>query len=183
MNRAGIWIAFFSLLLCAGCSQPPGGADGFKIAFVPNTPGQYGVFSMNSDTTGSKILVADKMAQVRFASWSPDGKRIAFYTIRGQDEDILKKYRMTNEYLLYVMDATGENQKRLLDFPVMDFGWAPDSRRLFFISAYESPDRNSPEVLNGTRHPLAYRVRVRHANRWHEPIARVRTELLCLLVA
>ncbi len=156
MNRARTWIAFFSLLLCAGCSQHPGGSDGFKIAFVPNASGQFGIFSMNSDTTGLKILVADKMAQVRFASWSPDGKRLAFYTIRGQDEDILKKYRMINEYLLYVMKATGENQKRLLDFPVIDFGWAPDSRRLFFISAYESPDRNSPEVLNRTRHPLAY---------------------------
>jgi Tol biopolymer transport system component len=156
VNRAGIWIAFFSFLICAGCSQPPGGVDGFKVAFVPSTPGQYGVFSMNSDTTGSKILVADKMAQVRFASWSPDGKRLAFYNIRRQDEDILKKYRMIDEYLLYVMDATGENQKRLLDFPVIDFGWAPDSRRLFFISAYESPDRNSPEVLNRTMRPLAY---------------------------
>jgi Tol biopolymer transport system component len=156
VNRAGIWIAFFSLLLCAGCSPPPGGADGYKIAFVPSTPGQNGVFSMNSDTTGSKTLVADMMAQVRFASWSPDGKRLAFYSIRGQDEDILKKYRMLNEYLLYVMDATGDNQKRLLDFPVIDFGWAPDSRRLYFISAYESPDRNSPEVLSGTRRPLAY---------------------------
>jgi Tol biopolymer transport system component len=111
---------------------------------------------MNSDTTGSKILVADKMAQVRFASWSPDGKKLAFYNIRVQDEHILKKYRMINEYLLYVMDATGENQKRRLDFPVLDFGWAPDSRRLFVISAYESPDRNSPEVLNGTIRPLAY---------------------------
>ncbi len=156
MNKAGLWIAFLSFLLCAGCSQPPGGSDGYKVAFVPNTPGQYGIFSINSDTTGSKILVDDKMAQVRFASWSPDGKRLAFYSIRSQDEDILKKYRMINEYLLYVMDATGEKQKRLLDFPVIDFGWSPDSRRLFFISAYESPDRNSPEVLNGTMRPLAY---------------------------
>jgi len=156
MNRTGLWIALCSLLLCAGCSQPPGGSDGYKIAFVPSMPGQYGIFSMNADTTGSKILIADRLAQVRFASWSPDGKRIAFYTIRGQDEDIFKKYHMTNEYLLYVMDATGKNQKRLLDFPVMDFGWAPDGRRLFFISAYESPDRSSPEVVNGTRHPLAF---------------------------
>ncbi len=156
MAKAGIWIAFFSLLLCAGCSQPPGGAEGFKIAFVPSTPGQYGVFSMNSDTTGSKILIADRTAQVRFASWSPDGKRLAYYAIRDQDKDILKKYRMTNEYLLYVMDATGGNQRRLLDFPVIDFGWAPDGRRLFFISAYESPDRNSPEILNGSSNPLAY---------------------------
>ena len=155
MSRDGLWIALFFLLLCAGCSQPPGGADGYKIAFVPTTSGQYGIFSMNSDTTGSKMLVADKMAQVRFASWSPDGKRLAFYSVRSQDQQILKKYRMINEYLLYVMDATGENQKRLLDFPVIDFGWAPDSRRLFFISTYESPDRDSPEVLAGTRGPLA----------------------------
>jgi len=63
---------------------------------------------------------------------------------------------MVNEYLLYVMDATGANQKRLLDFPVIDFGWAPDSRRLFLVSGYESPDRSLPEVLNGTQHPLAY---------------------------
>ena len=156
MNKSGIWIALLCFLLCAGCSQPPGGADGYKVAFVPSKTGEYGIFSINSDTTGSKILVADRMAQVRFASWSPDGKKIAFYNIRSQDSSILEKYRMINEYLLYVMDATGENQKRLLDFPVIDFGWAPDSRRLFFVSAHESPDRNSPEVLAGTSRPLAY---------------------------
>ena len=100
-------MAFFSLLLCAGCSRQPGGADGFKIAFVPSMPGQDGVFSMNSDATGSKVLVAEKMAEVRFASWSPDGKRLAFYNVRGQDADILKKYQMINEHLIYIMDATG----------------------------------------------------------------------------
>ncbi len=110
---------------------------------------------MNSDTTGSKILVADAMAQLRFASWSPDGKRIAFYSVRVQDADILKKYHMPYEYLLYVMDATGGNQKRLLDFPVIDFGWAPDSQRMFIISAFESPDRDSPEVLSSNRNPQA----------------------------
>jgi Tol biopolymer transport system component len=156
VKRAGLSTAFLSLLLCAGCSPPPGGADGYKVAFVQSTPGKFGILSMNSDSTGAKTLVGDKMAQVRFASWSPDGKKIAFYNLRSQDEDILAKYRMINEYLLYMMDATGENQKRLLDFPVMDFGWAPDSRRLFFISAHESPDRNSPEVLNGTNRPLTF---------------------------
>ncbi len=155
MNRPCTWNVFWFLILGAACSQGPGGSEGFKIAYVPSTPGQFGVFSMNSDTTGSKVLVSDRMAQVRFASWSPDGKEIAFYTVRDQDADILKNYRMINEYLLYVMDAMGANQKRLLNFPVMDFAWAPDSRRLVFISAYESPDRNAPEVLNGSMNPLA----------------------------
>lgn len=156
MKKAGVWIALFSFLLCIGCSRPPGGADGYKIAFVPSAKGENGIFSMNSDTTGLRTLTDDRMAQVRFASWSPDGKKFAFYTMRAQDEPILKKYGRTNEYLLYVMDATGENQKRLLDFPVSDFGWAPDSRRIFFISTYESPDRRAPEVLNGTMRPMAY---------------------------
>ncbi len=155
MNRDGSRIAPLLFLLCMACSQKPGGSGGYKIAYVPNIAGQYGIFSMNSDTTGAKILVADKMAQLRFASWSPDGKRIAFYSVRVQDADILRKYHMPYEYLLYVMDATGENQKRLLDFPVIDFGWAPDSERMFIISAYESPDRDSPEVLSSNRNPLA----------------------------
>jgi TolB protein len=111
---------------------------------------------MNSDATDPKMLIADRTAQLRFASWSPDGKRLAFYTVRKDDEEIQKKHHMVNERLLYVMDAKGENQKRLLDFPIADFGWAPDSRRLYFISAYESPDRDLPEVINGTRSPLAY---------------------------
>jgi Tol biopolymer transport system component len=156
MNRSAILIVFLSPLLCAACSQTRGGADGYKVAFVPSAPGQFGILSVNSDTTGATTLAEDRRAEVRFASWSPDGKRLAFYTLRGQDQEILNKYRMVNEYLLYVMDATGANQKRLLDFPVIDFGWAPDSRRLFLVSGYESPDRSLPEVLNGTQHPLAY---------------------------
>jgi Tol biopolymer transport system component len=103
--------------------------------------------------------------------------------VRGQDPDILKKYHLINGHFLYVMDATGGNQKRLLDFPVIDFGWAPDSRHLFFISAYESPDLNSPEVLNGTNRPLAYvyvfDTRTGSINR----LPGSGRELLCRLVA
>jgi len=110
---------------------------------------------MNSDTTGSRLLIGDKNAQLRFASWSPDGKKIAFYTIRAQDTDILKKYPTLPKYILYVMDSSGKDLKRLLDFPVLDFGWAPNGRQLFVISAHESPDRDSQEVVNGIRNPSA----------------------------
>jgi Tol biopolymer transport system component len=111
---------------------------------------------MNSDTTGSRLLAADTTAQLRFASWSPDGNKIAFYSRRAQDAAILEKYHMPYEHLLYVMEADGSHQERLFDFPVIDFAWAPDSRRMMIISAYESPDRDSVEVLNATRNPLAY---------------------------
>ena len=110
---------------------------------------------MNSDTSGPKHLVSDKDAQLRFSSWSPDGERIAFFTVRAQDTDILSKYLMPYKYMLYAMDASGKNVKRLLDFPIFDFAWAPDGRRLFVISAHESPDRDSSEVIGGIKNPTA----------------------------
>jgi len=155
MTGNRFWLGTWLLLMCVACSRNPGGAVAYKIAYVPSISGQFGIFAMNSDTSGSKLLAADKNAQLRFTSWSPDGKKIAFYSVRNQDAEILKKYRMPYEYLLYFMDATGGNQKRMLDFPVIDFAWAPDSRRLFVISAHEGSDRDSPEVLSANVNPLA----------------------------
>ncbi len=137
------------------CGQHPGGPGGFRIAYVPSISGQSGIYVMNSDTTGAKRLVGDKNAQLRFASWSPDGKRIAFFTVRVQDDDILSKYLMPYKYLLYTVDSSGNNVKRLVDFPIFDFAWAPNGRQLFVISAYESPDRDSSEVTSGTKNPTA----------------------------
>jgi Tol biopolymer transport system component len=142
-------------MMCPSCSRDSGGGTDYKIAYVPSMSGQHGIFSMNSDTSGAKLLAADDKAQLRFTSWSPDGKRIAFFTARAQDAGILGKYRMPYQYLLYVMDASGKNQKRLCDFPVIDFGWAPDGRRIFVIASHESPDRDSPEVLSSSINPLA----------------------------
>jgi len=110
---------------------------------------------MNSDTTGSRLLVSDRNAQLRFASWSPDGNKIAFFTVRAQDQDILGKYSMPYKYLLYEMDASGQHVRRLLDVPIFDFAWAPNGRQLFVISAHESPDRDSSEVTSGIRNPSA----------------------------
>jgi TolB protein len=155
VTKLGARIAPWLLIYCMACSQTPGGSGTYKIAFVPYKTGQYGIFTMNSDTTGSKLLTADKTAQLRFSSWSPDGKKIAFFTARTQDAEILKKYQMPYEYLLYVMDASGGNQKRLLDFPILDFAWSPDGQRLFFISGHEAPDRDSPEVTNAVKNPIS----------------------------
>ncbi len=68
---------------------------------------------------------------------------------------MLRKYRMPEKYVLYVMDSSGKNLKRLLDFPVLDFGWAPNGRQLFVISAHESPDRDSEEVTSRIKNPSA----------------------------
>ncbi len=155
MNRIISRTIPWAFLFCVACGQPPGGSDGYRIAYVASIPGQFGIFVMNSDTSGSRLLLGDRYAQLRFASWSPDGKMIAFYTVRAQDEEILKKYGMPEKYILYGMDSSGKNLKRLVDFPVLDFGWAPNSRQLFVISAHESPDRDSEEVTRRIRNPSA----------------------------
>jgi len=142
-------------LLCVACGQPPAGPGGYRIAYVPSMAGQSGIFVMNSDTTGPKLLVSDKDAQLRFGSWSPSGDKIAFFSVRAQDANILNKYLMPYKYMLYVMDASGKNVKRMLDFPIFDFAWAPDGRRLFVISAHEGPDRDSSEVTGGIKNPTA----------------------------
>ena len=154
MIKYGARIAPLLFVFCIACSETPGGPGGYKIAYVPYKTGQHGIFSMNSDTSSAKLLSTDDMADVRFASWSPDGKKIAFFTVRAEDADILKKYPMPYEKLLYVMDANGNNPKRLLNFPILDFAWSPDSQKMFFISGHEAPDRDSPEVMNATKNPI-----------------------------
>ncbi len=149
-----VWTRILPFVLVAGAAcTSPGHRARYRIALVPARSGQHGIFVMNSDSTGGKLLAADEAAQLRPSSWSPDGKRLVFFTYRPGDAGILGQYRIPSHFPLYIMDAGGNNPKRLLDFPVSDFGWAPDSRKMFFVSAYEDPANHSPEVQSGRRSP------------------------------
>ncbi len=142
------------LLASAACSHS-GQEARFKIALVPARAGQHGIFVMNSDGTGGKLLVSDVAAQLRPSSWSPDGKRIAFLSYRSGDAEILSKYRIPSHFPLYITDSGGNNSKRLLDFPVSDFGWSPDCRKMFVVSAFEDPAVESVEVQSGKKTPAS----------------------------
>ncbi len=152
--KSWAWIVPCLLVACIACS-PSSEVGDYKIALVPARSGQHGIFVMNSDTTGGKLLTPDTSAQLRVSSWSPDAKKIAFFAARPNDSDILAKFRTPFHYPLYLMDAAGGNQKRLLDFPVSSFEWSPDSQQLLFISAYEDPNHNDPAVLRGKKAPLS----------------------------
>jgi TolB protein len=110
---------------------------------------------MKADTTGGKLLTADATAQLRVSSWSPDGKKIAFFSARSEDSEILKKYNIPLHLPLYWMDSSGSNQKRMLDFPVSRFEWSPDSSQLLLVSAYEDPARDDKEIMSGKKLPLS----------------------------
>jgi Tol biopolymer transport system component len=142
----------FLFMVVVSCSS---GTPGYKIALVPSGSGQHGIFVMNSDTTGGRLLTPDANAQLRTSSWSPDGSKILFLSYRSQDSEIMNKYRIPSHFALYMMDAGGNNQKRLLDFPVSAFSWSPDSRKLLFVSAFEDPAKDDYDVQHGKRAPMS----------------------------
>jgi Tol biopolymer transport system component len=145
----------FIAALCISCSQTSLRSGEYKIALVPDRAGQYGIFTLNSDTSGGRLLTNDQDVQLRQSSWSPDGARIAFFSTRSDDNAMLQRYhRLPGHYPLYVMEASGRGQKRVLDCPVSDFEWAPDSRRLLFISAFEDPAADDPGIERRTKQPM-----------------------------
>ncbi len=140
------------LVFWTACSTP---AREYKIALVPARGGQRGLYVVNSDSTGAKFISTQGTVQVRVGSWSPDGKRIAYFSVGPGDVIILNSYRIPLHFLLYAMDATGAGQRRLLDVPLSSFSWSPDCEKMAFVSAYEDPQREDSEIVRGARQPVS----------------------------
>ena len=154
MTKAHSYISVpFLAVFLITCSPASRRTGEYKIALVPSRTGQSGIFVMNSDTTGGKLLNPNTTAQLRASSWSPDGGRIAFFAQFPEDSELLKQYKIPAHFPLHVINASGGSQKRLLDFPASGFEWAPDSRQLLYISAYEDPTQNDSDVQRGRRTP------------------------------
>ena len=63
----------------------------------------------------------DVAAQLRPSSWSPDGRKIAFFTYRPADNEIGRKFRIPSHYPLYVMDCRGQQSEETAGFPRQQF--------------------------------------------------------------
>jgi Tol biopolymer transport system component len=137
-----ITILFFTS--CATGSR----SVGYKIALVPSRTGQHGIFVMNSDTTGGKLITSDPMVQLRPNSWAPDGGSIAFFTTRKEDAGMMQRYPLPQHFPIYTIAPGGGEPNRLLKFPITSFSWSPNARKLFFVSAYENPVRFDPEITS-----------------------------------
>jgi Tol biopolymer transport system component len=155
MAKIGQWIAPCLLILMIACSSAQRTTGEYKIALVPSRAGQNGIFVMNSDTTGGKLLTPDPTVQLTPFSWSPDGKKFAFFAARREDARLITKYPMPYHFPLYLMDNGGFNRKRLLDYTVSGFKWSPDSRQLLYTSAYEDPEHADEAVKMGKKTPMS----------------------------
>jgi Tol biopolymer transport system component len=75
-----------------------------RIAFASDRSGNFDIYTMSAQGTNVKRLTFDP-APERDPAWSPDGKRIAFTRKKGLTD-------FTGE--IYVMNADGSNQRRLV---------------------------------------------------------------------
>lgn len=124
----------------------------YRIAFVSMRSGEHGIYVMDAVGSGVKRLTNDKLALLMDGAWSPNGQRLTFYAVRAEDSELLSRYQLPFHFPLYIMDANGDGQKRILDVPVVPGArWSPDGKRILFTSSYEDPNRSDPEVRSGTR--------------------------------
>jgi Tol biopolymer transport system component len=94
-----------------------------ELAYVSGSEKAARIFVIREDGTGKRRLTKSKSSESEVA-YSRDGKRIAFASIRGTNQD------------LYVMNADGSNIRRLTSHPASDLRptWSPDGKRLAFVS-------------------------------------------------
>ncbi len=101
------------------------GLDG-TIAFHSERSGSFDVWLMNPDGSSLRQLTDDPGVDVEPA-WSPDGSKIVFVTSRDDPDNTS----------LYVMNADGTDQRRLVQIPGGDLigpAWLPDGTRIAFFS-------------------------------------------------
>ncbi len=113
-----------------------------KIAFdlvsiYPNYT-SYDIYVMNADGSEQKQLTNAPRENGSGPSWSPDGKKIAFYSERGGKDlsifSIREIYFMKGE--IYVMNVDGSEQKRLTNNFAFDgvSSWSLDGKKIAFVS-------------------------------------------------
>ncbi len=131
---AGVIVLGLTLLIACVDAQA-------QIAFISQRDGHFRddrptseIYVMDADGENQRRLT-NNPSNDRNPSWSPDGKRIVFASDRAGHADA--NDRPTSE--IYVMDADGENQRRLTNNPSNDRNpsWSPDGKRIAFAS-----DRN-----------------------------------------
>ncbi len=105
-----------------------------RLAFQSDRNGNWDIFTMRTDCNLPVPLTLGGACDLRqlttdpaddlLPAWSPDGRSIAFVSMRDGNPEI------------YLMDGDGQNQRRLTFNPTGDWrpAWLPDSRQILFTS-------------------------------------------------
>ena len=120
--------------------EGPGEVSNGKIAFqrfpLSGPPPYEELYVIDEDGANETRLTNNPLGD-EHPHWSPDGKRIAFVSLRDGHVDI------------YVMDADGSNESRLADNAATRWApaWSPDGKKIAFLrSPTESPGSGEDDV-------------------------------------
>ena len=113
-----------------------------QIAFVSQRDGNPEIYVMGTDG-GNQRRLTENRADDWSPSWSPDGKRIVFFSDR--DGHVHPKHGWSTSEI-YVIDADGGNLQRLTENRVDDWSpsWSPDGKRIAFEA---DRDWDNPENI------------------------------------
>jgi Tol biopolymer transport system component len=116
--------ASVSLLLWGGPARAAGGANG-TIAFHRNGD----IYVVRANGTGERRVVGGA-AFDGYPAWSPDGRKIAFQTLRDGDLELFR------------VNADGSSSRRLTSDEGADVfpAWSPDGTKIAFASTRASAD-------------------------------------------
>lgn len=123
------------LLALFGLAQPANAQDGAvgQLAYVGSGgDGDFDIYVSDASGDGFVDLSRNDVWDSG-AVFSPDGRRIAFWTDRHGDRSVPLGYRNVE---IYVMDADGSNVRRLTHHEAWDANpsWSNDGRRIAFES-------------------------------------------------
>lgn len=115
--------------------------DGTQLAVLDQTP-ELGIYIVNADGTGRRLLIKGSAGGTGSPTWSPDGQRIAFY-----DDAFPGQPQQLGLYLVDVAgDVNDESRKHLLladhagsggagdcdQLQGYAFDWSPDGAKLVY---------------------------------------------------
>ena len=118
----------------AAPSEPAKKAGPRQLLCTIGTPFRRKLYLIRENGTGLRRLTRNPKADEEGASWSPDGRRIAFGRKLGN-----------GRRHLYVMNANGGNRQRLTNDPTGDDSipsWSPDGKKILFVRAYSDVHAN-----------------------------------------
>ena len=115
-----------------------------RIAFSSEREGNPEIYVMDADGKNQRRLTNNRHEDWS-PVWSPDGKRIVFFSNRDGHVHVI---RGVPTYEIYVMDNDGGNLQRLTNNPNDDRSpsWSPDGERIVFQSNRDKDNPGNYEI-------------------------------------
>jgi Tol biopolymer transport system component/serine/threonine protein kinase len=132
-SRAPISVTFTQITHQPGVETAPSlSPDGKSVVYASLVAGNADIFHLRVGGSNAVNLTADSPANDTSPAFSPDGERIVFRSEREGGG-------------IFIMGATGESVRRLVDFGY-DPAWSPDGKSIVF----STEEISDPQARQGT---------------------------------